>query len=126
VKVLVVDDEALIRRSLQKAFTLRGHQVAVAADGHEGIKQVDSYRPDLLILDILMPGLSGPQMLQQITRPAGMVVVLISAFAGEYDLATAKGLGADDFISKPFSDIFEVITRCEALVEDLTAKVQSQ
>ena len=115
-KVLIVDDEPLVRRSLQKAFLSRGHEVEVASDGTTGLKAWKEFTPQVVLLDVLMPGLSGPQVLEKIESKTAKVV-LMSAFAGEYDLETAQGLGADHFISKPFSDIFIVVNEVEKLCQ---------
>lgn len=109
--ILIVDDEPLIRRSLQKAFEQRGHSVRVAADGLSGVKLWQEQSPDLVFLDVLMPGLSGPQVLQQVGPKSGAIIVLMSAFAGEFDVAAAQGLGATDFVAKPFSNIFELVDK---------------
>jgi two-component system, response regulator PdtaR len=114
VKVLIVDDEPLVLRSLEKAFRAKGHEVAVAVDGNAGLKLWQEFSPETVLLDVLMPGLSGPQVLEKIGRTKSKVI-LMSAFAGEYDLETAQGLGADHFISKPFKDIFEVVREVEQL-----------
>jgi DNA-binding response OmpR family regulator len=114
-KILIVDDEPIIRRSLERAATLRGHTVKTAADGEEGGRAWLSFDPDLVFLDVLMPVLSGPQLLQSLETVRARVI-LMSAYTGEYNLDRAKELGADLFLAKPFQNIFEVIERGEELV----------
>lgn len=114
-KVLVVDDEPLVRRSLQKAFVAKGHTVEVASDGLVALKVWPDFKPDIVLLDVLMPGLSGPQVLEKVVRQKGTKVILMSAFTGEYTLETAKGLGAVDFIAKPFGNIFEIVQHVERI-----------
>ncbi len=116
-KVLIVDDEPLVRRSLQKAFLSKGHSVELANDGTSALDVWPSFDPDVVMLDVLMPGLSGPQVLERVNRREATVVVLMSAFAGEYNLETAKSLGAHDFIPKPFSEIFEIVAHVESLLD---------
>lgn len=114
-KVLVVDDEPLVRRSLRRAAELRHHQVEEAENGLEGLQKWREGMPDLVFIDVLMPKMSGPEVLAQ-ARLEGFTtkVILISAYSGEFD---PKDLAkADLFIAKPFDDIFEIIQRGEGLV----------
>lgn len=115
-KVLVVDDEPLVRLSIKRASEARGHQVIVASDGMEGVDLWRKHQPELVFLDVLMPGLSGPQVLKEMGGSHLAKTVLISAYTGEYDLKRAQSIGADLFIPKPFEDIFEVIEAGERLV----------
>lgn len=110
-KILVVDDEHLVRRSLKKALESADFKVLEAIDGKQGLELWQTERPDLVFLDILMPGLTGPQVLSEITEEIRerSKVILISAYSGEYSLDSAKGLGADHFIPKPFEDIFGIV-----------------
>lgn len=108
-KFLVVDDESLIRRSLRRALEVKGHLVYEASDGRSGLKIWKDIQPDVVILDVLMPGLTGPQVLAEIDKPLKSKVVLISAYTGEYNLEKAQDLGADMFFPKPFNNIFEVV-----------------
>jgi DNA-binding response OmpR family regulator len=118
-KVLIIDDEALIRRSLRRIFEQKGHQVFEAEDGLSGLNKWRTERPELVILDVLMPGLTGPQVLAEIENECrtNAKVMLISAYTGEYDAKRAKEMGADIFIAKPFENIFEVVTAAERLLQ---------
>lgn len=115
-KVLVVDDEALVRRSLGRALKAKGYEVVEAADGSEGLKLWKEHKPDLIFLDVLMPGLSGPQVLKEIGSGRTGKVILMSAFAGEHNMETALEMGADLFVGKPFEDIFAVVKTAEELM----------
>ncbi|MBX3021097.1 MAG: response regulator [Bdellovibrionales bacterium] len=117
-KVLVVDDEALVRLSLKRAMEKRGHQVEEAEDGKQAFERWPLFQPDLVYLDVLMPRLSGPDLLKTLgaNSRATAKVVLMSAFTGEYDLEKAKSLGADLFIPKPFEDVFAIAQLGEDLV----------
>ena len=115
-KILIVDDESLVRRSLRRAAESRHHQVEEAADGKEGLEKWAQFKPDLVFLDVLMPVLTGPEVLKQIQGQTTSKVVLISAFSGEYDLKTAQNMGADLFVPKPFENIFSIIEMAEKLV----------
>jgi CheY-like chemotaxis protein len=120
VKVLVVDDEPLVRLSLRRALEKRGHEVGECEDGQSALEKWDVFHPHLVFLDVLMPRMSGPELLKTISPNlrAPSKVILMSAFAGEYDLQKAKSLGADLFIAKPFDDIFAVVTAGEELTGD--------
>lgn len=132
-KILIVDDEALVRKSLTRACRARGHEVIEAVDGVEGLARWMEVQPDLVFLDVLMPGMSGPEVLQavakeNVTGPGGRRarVILISAYSGEHDVDSKGGkdpaeqsTGADLFIPKPFDDIFAVVAKAEALASGL-------
>ncbi len=119
-RVLVIDDEPLVRLSFMRALRNSGHTVAEAEDGQSGLETWAEFKPDLVFLDVLMPRLSGPDLLRAITPEAKgpARVVLMSAFTGEYDLVKAQSLGADLFIPKPFDDIFALIRMGEDLTRD--------
>lgn len=116
-KVLIVDDEALIRVSLARIFKGQGDEVITAEDGIEGEKQWRAMQPDLVILDVLMPGLSGPQLIEKVRAQMPAKVVLISAYAADYDVESIKNLGADLFITKPFENIFTVVEQMRAVMK---------
>ncbi len=116
-KVMVVDDEPLVRLALRRVLEKRGHTVNECEDGQSALEMWKTFCPELVFLDVLMPRMSGPDLLKslspQLRGPAK--VILMSAFAGEYDLLKAKSLGADLFVAKPFDDIFSVVSTGEEL-----------
>ena len=115
-KVLIVDDEPLVRYTLKRVLESQGDSVILAEDGRQGLDLWLNERPDLTFLDIIMPKLTGPEVLIELgTRKSGKVVMM-SAFTGEQSQDTAKQVGADDFIEKPFDDIFAVVKRAKGLV----------
>lgn len=114
-KILVIDDEPIILRSLSRAASAKGHSVFTAADGEAGLQSWRDLAPDLVFLDVLMPKLTGPQVLQEI-GPNSSRVILMSAYTGEYNLERAQSVGADLFVPKPFEDIFKLIEQAEELV----------
>jgi len=101
-KVLIIDDEPLVRRSLQRAFERAGHQVTLAEDGVQGLTEWTGGRPELVFLDVIMPHMTGPQLLEKIDPELRRKtkVVMMSAYSGHQE----PGL-ADRFIAKPFHDI---------------------
>jgi CheY-like chemotaxis protein len=118
VKVLIVDDEPLVRLSLRRALEKTGHVVEEADDGQAGLEKWSAFRPELTFLDVLMPRLTGPDLLKAMRAaesPLGKVI-LMSAYTGDYNPERAKSLGADMFILKPFDDIFAIVKLGEDLV----------
>jgi CheY-like chemotaxis protein len=119
-KVLIVDDEPLVRLSLRRALEKRGHVVAECHDGLAALESWAQFGPELVFLDVLMPRLSGPDLLKHLSPAVRghAKVILMSAYAGEYDLAKAKSLGADLFVAKPFDDIFTVVAAGEEMTSE--------
>ena len=111
--VLVVDDEADIRSLVRELLERAGHDVVEAGDGNEGLRAFFLARPDLVVLDVSMPGLDGWGMLERIRELSDVPVVMLTAQAQE--LAKVRGLrgGADDYITKPFGRQ-ELLARVEA------------
>jgi len=116
-KVLIVDDEALVRRSLRRVFEMSKYSVIEAEDGAKGLELWRDQTPDLVVLDVLMPGLTGPQVLKEMGKEHAAKVILISAYTGEYNLTKARDVGADLFISKPFENVFDIVQRAEGLLQ---------
>lgn len=114
-KILIIDDEALVRRSLGRALKMKGHEVLEAENGTEGLILWRSSSPDLIFLDVLMPGMTGPEVLKAMGADFTSKVILISAFSGEHNMQTAQQMGASLFIPKPFEDIFAVVKIAEDL-----------
>lgn len=120
-KILIVDDEPLVRRSLGRALKSKGHEILEAEDGLQGLQMWREQKPDLVFLDVLMPKMTGPQVLAEAGPQRSGKVILISAFSGEHNMETALQMGADLFIPKPFEDIFSIVTVAEKVAEK-TAK----
>lgn len=114
-KVLVVDDEPLIRRSLEKVFTKNGHEVISSDNGLDGLELWTKHQPELVFLDVLMPGMTGPEVIQKIPLPRSSKVILISAFTG--DLKLESKYQPDLFLKKPFENIFSVYEEALQLVK---------
>lgn len=115
-KVLIVDDEPLIRRSLSRIFADKGHKVVVAEDGLKGLATWREFKPDVVFLDVLMPGLTGPQVISELGSGHKSKVILMSAYAGtEPEKFNVK---YDLFLPKPFEDIFKLIEIAESLAHE--------
>ncbi|HVN45899.1 MAG TPA: response regulator transcription factor [Steroidobacteraceae bacterium] len=102
-KVLIADDDAELRALI--AFTLgqAGYLVIKASDGHAAVRLFEAEAPDLVVLDINMPGLSGFQVCEAIRARSRVPVMMLTVRGEEEDLVRALGLGADDYLTKPFS-----------------------
>jgi len=111
--ILVVDDEASIRKLVSSYLRAEGYDVAEASDGARALEEVRSRRPDLVVLDVLMPGLDGLEVLRQLRTFSDVYVVLLTARAEETDKLVGLGVGADDYVTKPFSPR-ELVARVKA------------
>lgn len=116
-KILIVDDERSIRKSLQRVFSLRGHTVYLAENGTEGLSLCKEKQPDLVLADVIMPGMTGLQMVQEIQRKGKIKVALMSAHSGQSHEELIQNSHVDLFISKPFTNVFDVVSECESLLE---------
>jgi DNA-binding NtrC family response regulator len=104
-KILVVDDEANVRRTMQVALEVAGYQVATAADGEEGERRLrEGPRPDLVIVDERMPGIDGLELIRRIRRQdADVTILLATAYGSTQIVSVALREGASGFLEKPFT-----------------------
>lgn len=116
-RVLIADDESIVRRALVRALASKKVETIEAEDGEQALQIWKEKDPDLVFLDVLMPGLTGPQVLKELDRIQAKVV-LMSAYTGEYNVEKARSLGADLFIPKPFDNIFEIVDKAMELVNE--------
>ena len=114
-KILIVEDEALIADSLEYALQKEGYQVITAADGVQGLVMAREQAPDLMILDIMLPGMSGFDVCRTIRGESSMPIMMLTAKTEEIDRVVGLELGADDYVIKPFS-MREVIARVKAVL----------
>src|SRR5688572_17492796 len=105
-RVLVIDDEPIVRLALRRALEKRGHTVIEAEGGKSGIQLWLNESPDLVFLDVLMPGQSGLQVLREIGKSNEAVVLLMSAYSGAHAESDIADIGADGFLKKPFENVF--------------------
>lgn len=101
-RVLVVDDELSIRSFIKVNLEARGYQVLTAANGQEAIDAVRKGKPDLIILDIVMPGMNGFEACRIIRKISQVPIFMLSAREGENDIANCTAYGANDYLTKPF------------------------
>lgn len=114
-RVLVVDDEPLVRRSLMRALRARGCEGFEAEDGVQGLEMWKQCQPELAFIDILMPRMSGPDLIRavlpQLPKGNTPYIVLMSAYSEEDSQRLVVESGAHRFLQKPFDDLFAVIDR---------------
>ena len=101
--ILVVDDEASIRRILETRLSMIGYQVVTACDGLEAIEAFRRTSPDLVVLDVMMPKLDGYGVCQELRKESDVPIVMLTALGDVADRITGLELGADDYVVKPFS-----------------------
>jgi DNA-binding response OmpR family regulator len=114
-RILVIDDEANIRRIVSTYLRREGFDVAEASDGATGLIEFDRWAPDLVLLDVMMPGKDGIEVLRDIRRRSDVYVIMLTARAEETDLVIGLTVGADDYVTKPFSTK-ELVARVKAVL----------
>lgn len=112
-KILVVDDEQPIADILKFNLEKEGYDVIIAYDGDEAIKLAENETPDLVLLDIMLPGKDGNEVCREIRKTQSMPIIMLTAKDAEIDKVLGLELGADDYVTKPFSNL-EVIARVKA------------
>ncbi|TFH31732.1 MAG: response regulator transcription factor [Anaerolineales bacterium] len=117
-KILVVDDEQSIVDIVTAYLEKEGYQVVAAMDGPSGLKAARVQKPDLVILDIMLPGMDGVELLSQLRRESDVYVIMLTARAEETDKIVGLSIGADDYLTKPFSPR-ELVARVKAALRRL-------
>jgi two-component system KDP operon response regulator KdpE len=112
-RILVVDDDPAIRRSIVSELRGEGYETVEAGDGREATAMVGRARPDLMLVDLAMPAMDGFAFITTIRKTLRTPIVVLSVRGGEGDRVRALDLGADDFVSKPFS-VAELLARIRA------------
>lgn len=115
VRILIVDDDPAIRKFIRANLEARSYQVFLAADGEEGIKIIEAELPDLVLLDIMMPGVDGLEVCRRIRTWSEIPIIMLSAREGEIDKVKCLDYGADDYLTKPFS-LAELLARIKAVL----------
>jgi len=114
-RILVVDDESNIRRIITSYLRREGFDVFEAADGDAALTEFDRTDPDLVVLDVMMPGRDGIEVLRDLRRRSDVYVIMLTARAEETDLVIGLTVGADDYVTKPFSSK-ELVARIKAVL----------
>jgi DNA-binding response OmpR family regulator len=113
--ICVIEDEEVIAASVAARLRAEGFAVEVAHDGPQGVALCDRVRPDLVVLDLMLPGLDGLEVCRRVQRDRPVPVLMLTARAEEADLLVGLAVGADDYITKPFSPR-ELVARVRALL----------
>jgi DNA-binding response OmpR family regulator len=100
--IMVVDDDAVIVKMLERILRLEGYDVITAGDGKAALLLLEKAKPDLVILDIMMPGLDGIQVLQIMRQHSDVPVIMLTAKCEDFSVLQTLELGADDYVKKPF------------------------
>ena len=120
--ILVVDDEPTLRETVVDALEAEGFRVVSAADGREALVRFRAERPDLVLLDLMLPELSGIEVCRIIRAESGVPIVMLTAKDSELDKVVGLELGADDYVTKPFS-LRELSARVRALFRRTETRV---
>jgi two-component system, OmpR family, KDP operon response regulator KdpE len=121
-RILIVDDEAPIRRALETALKGHGYAIETAADGEDALVRAASYSPQLIVLDLMLPKRSGLEVLKDLRAWSDVPVLMLSAIGQEREKVRALDLGADDYLTKPFG-IDELLARVRALLRRSNARI---
>jgi len=119
-RILVIDDEAPVRDLVVAYLAQEGYQVSTAADGPTGLAAAVARRPDLVVLDVMLPGMDGIELLARLRRRSDAYVILLTARSDETDKIVGLSVGADDYVTKPFSPR-ELVARVKAALRRLHA-----
>ena len=114
-RILVADDDINVHQSLNTYFRREGYQMISAYDGQEAIDHVRKSRPDIVLLDIMMPKMDGLMVCREIRKETNLPIIMLTAKGEEFDKLLGLELGADDYITKPFSPR-EVLARVKAVL----------
>ena len=123
-KILVVENEASISNLVVSYLRKEGYEVFTASDGSSGLKAARAVKPDLIVLDIMLPGMDGLEVLAQVRREANPYVILLTARNEEVDKIVGLSVGADDYVTKPFS-MRELTARVKAALRRLHSGPQT-
>ena len=124
-KILVVDDEQSITKLVAAYLSKEGYEVRSAADGPGALLVARTFKPDLVILDIMLPGLDGLEVLSRLRRESDVYVILLTARTEETDRVVGLSVGADDYVTKPFS-ARELVARVKAALRRLRGTEHSE
>ncbi|CAM5441051.1 Transcriptional regulatory protein AfsQ1 OS=Streptomyces glaucescens OX=1907 GN=afsQ1 PE=4 SV=1 [Streptomyces glaucescens] len=99
--LLLIEDDDAIRTALELSLTRQGHRVATAASGEDGLKLLREQRPDLIVLDVMLPGIDGFEVCRRIRRTDQLPIILLTARSDDIDVVVGLESGADDYVVKP-------------------------
>ena len=114
-RILVVDDDPMVATTVQRVLRLEGYVVDVALGGAEALEQARAHRPDLVVLDLMMPGIDGLEVCRQLRASGSLPILMLTARSGTADRVRGLDTGADDYLVKPFA-YAELLARVRALL----------
>lgn len=117
-KILIIDDEQSILNLVTAYLRPEGYEIETAVNGRSGLQLAQSYKPDLIVLDIMLPGMDGLELLAQLRRESDVYVIMLTAKNEETDKIIGLSVGADDYLTKPFSPR-ELVARIKAALRRL-------
>ena len=120
-KILVIEDEENILEAIKYSLTREGYEVYGATDGEKGLEMAQELRPDLVVLDVMLPRMDGFEVCRILRRDMSMPVFMLSARAEEIDKVVGLEIGADDYITKPFS-MRELVARIRNSLRRISAE----
>jgi len=120
-KILVIDDEPGILNLVTSYLRAEGYEFLTAEDGPSGLRTARAFKPDLIVLDIMLPGMDGIELLTQLRRESDVYVIMLTARTEETDKIIGLSVGADDYLTKPFSPR-ELVARIKAALRRLQSQ----
>jgi DNA-binding response OmpR family regulator len=114
-RVLVVDDEPIVTEGVERYLTREGFDVATAADGEQALSVARSWSPDLVLLDLMLPGIDGLEVCRTLQKESDVSIIMLTARGEETDRIVGLEVGADDYVVKPFS-LRELVARVKAVL----------
>ncbi|HKZ43781.1 MAG TPA: response regulator transcription factor [Anaerolineales bacterium] len=126
-KILLIDDEPSIIKLVTAYLKPEGYEVLTASDGISGLKAARAFKPDLILLDLMLPGMDGIELLSTLRRESNTYVIMLTAKTEETDKIVGLSIGADDYVTKPFSPR-ELVARIKAALRrlKLSSSVQTE
>lgn len=112
-KILIIEDEKELGEILGEYLKVEGYEPILAGDGQKGLSMLAQQHPDLVLLDIMLPGMDGMTVCKKIRETMEIPIIMLSAKSGEMDKVICLGIGADDYVTKPFSPL-ELVARVKA------------
>ena len=123
-KILVIDDEPSIQSVVAAYLKVEGYDYQTAADGRGGLSLARTFKPDIIILDVMLPGMDGIELLANLRRESNVYVIMLTARTEETDKIVGLSVGADDYLTKPFSPR-ELIARIKAALRRIQGNNQT-
>ncbi|MBN0044654.1 response regulator transcription factor [Streptomyces actuosus] len=100
-RVLLIEDDPSVREGIELGLRRRGHELRTAVSGEAGLAAIDAFHPDLLLLDLMLPGMNGVQVCRQVRETSSLPIIMLTARGDDFDVVVGLEAGADDYIVKP-------------------------